>query len=143
MENKVASFEDLIVWKEAMNLCYEVYDSLISSKDFGLRDQIQRSSVSIPSNIAEGFERETDKEFIRFLYIAKGSCGELRTQLYIAKRQKTISENSCDHYIIKVKTIAALIQRLISSKKNKLLKKIGKGLLLLLTSLPFFPSSTS
>jgi four helix bundle protein len=80
-------FEDLVVWKKAKELAVLIYkitsDSKIS-KDFGLRDQIRRSAVSIPSNIAEGDERETDKEAVRFFYIAKGSLAEMRTQLMIA-----------------------------------------------------------
>ena len=78
------SFEDFLIWQEGMNLCDEIYSSLKKCNDFGLLDQIQRSSVSIPSNIAGGFELRTNKGFIRHLYISKGSVGELRTQLYIA-----------------------------------------------------------
>ena len=82
--NKIQKFEDLNVWKESVKLSVKIYKSLKNCKDFGLRDQLQRSAVSIPSNIAEGFDRKGNKEFIQFLYIAKGSCSELRTQLYIA-----------------------------------------------------------
>ncbi|MEP6646977.1 MAG: four helix bundle protein, partial [Saprospiraceae bacterium] len=99
MENKYQSFEDLIIWKESMQLCFDIYAVLKPCRDYGLKDQIQRSAVSIPSNIAEGFERQTDKEFIRFLFIAKGSCGELRTQLYIANEQKNILQNLCLEFI--------------------------------------------
>ena len=87
---KGSYFEDLEMWKEGMQVCVRVYELLKDCKDFGFRDQIQRSAVSIPSNIAEGYERQTDKEFIHFLFIAKGSCGELRTQLYLAKELKYI-----------------------------------------------------
>jgi len=80
-------FEELKVWQKAKDLAVLIYkvtsDGKIS-KDFGLRDQIRRSAVSIASNIAEGDERETDKESVRFFYIAKGSLAELRTQLMIA-----------------------------------------------------------
>ncbi len=82
------SFEDLPVWKEAKDLAVLLYKMTSRgklSKDFGLKDQIQRSSISISSNIAEGFERGTKQEFIQFLYIARGSCGELRSQIFIAK----------------------------------------------------------
>jgi len=75
--------EDINVWKESIDLVLYVYKLINQSKtfqkDYGLKDQVQKSAVSIPSNISEGFERETNAEFIRFLYIAKGSCGELRT----------------------------------------------------------------
>ena len=121
MEKKIESFEDLFIWQESMDLCTEIYQSLKDCRDFGLRDQLQKSSVSIPSNIAEGYERETRKEFIRFLYISKGSSGELRTQLIIAKRLKIIEEVKCLLFIDKTKRIAAMIQNLIKKKKASLL----------------------
>jgi len=77
-------FEDLEIWKRSKGLSVKIYKKFSDLRDFGFKDQITRSSLSIPSNIAEGFERDSNKEFIRFLYIAKGSCGELRTQLKIA-----------------------------------------------------------
>ena len=120
MENKFQSFEELIIWKESMQLCFDIYAALKTSKEFGLKDQIQRSAVSVPSNIAEGFERETDKEFIRFLSIAKGSCGELRTQLYIGKELKTIEEGLCLMFIDRAKKNSSMIQNLITHKKEKL-----------------------
>ena len=76
----VKYFEDLDVWKEARRLTKEIYAATPDakfSKDFGLRDQIRRAAVSVMSNIAEGFERGGNQEFIQFLYIAKGSCGEV------------------------------------------------------------------
>ena len=81
---KSLRFEDLEIWQESMRICKETYAAFKECKDFGLKDQIQRSAVSVPSNIAEGFERKSEKETVHFLYIAKASCGELRTQLYIA-----------------------------------------------------------
>lgn len=83
-EEKMNRFEDLEIWKRSVKLSVSVYKEFHALKDFGFKDQITRSSLSIPSNIAEGFERDSNKEFIRFLYIAKASCGELRTQLKIA-----------------------------------------------------------
>jgi four helix bundle protein len=76
-------FEDLDVWRRSSRLCVEIYRGFASCKDFGFKDQITRSSLSIPSNIAEGFERGSDKDANKFFYYAKGSCGELRTQIYI------------------------------------------------------------
>jgi four helix bundle protein len=99
-------FRDLLVWQKSKELAVHIYK--ISNqgelnKDYGLRDQIRRSAVSISSNIAEGDERDTNKESIRFLYIAKGSLAELRTQLeiayeigYIEKRVYSELENVCD-----------------------------------------------
>lgn len=81
------SFEDLKVWKTACNLAVTIYDSFKTCRDYGLKDQITRSAVSVASNIAEGAERDSGPDFIRFLNIAKGSAAELRTQLYIAERE--------------------------------------------------------
>ena len=81
------SFEETELWQDAMALCTRIYFITHKSgldKDFGLKDQIRRSAVSVPSNISEGFERGSNKQLIYFLYIAKGSCGELRTQIQIA-----------------------------------------------------------
>jgi len=88
------SFEELNIWKNArelVNLIYELTKGDRFSRDYSLTDQIRRASVSIVSNIAEGFERGSNKEFVQFLYIAKGSCGELRSQLSIAFDQQYIS----------------------------------------------------
>jgi four helix bundle protein len=98
-------FQDLVVWGRAKELALAVYRLTRSeplSRDFALRDQMWRSAISIPSNIAEGDERETDKEAVRFLYIAKGSAAELLTQLIIAheigcldSREFTKMESMC------------------------------------------------
>ena len=77
-------FEDLEIWKEGMEICKDVYVRLKDCKDYGLKDQMQRAAVSIPSNIAEGYERNSVKEKQQFMFIAKASCGELRTQLYLS-----------------------------------------------------------
>ena len=76
-------FEDLEVWKRGARLSADIYKGMAEIRDFGFRDQITRSGLSIPSNIAEGVERESNLDCIRFLTYAKGSCGELRTQIYI------------------------------------------------------------
>ena len=88
-----SSFETLDAWKRSCQLSVRVYNLMRDSKDYSLKDQIFRSSISIPSNIAEGAERDSKKEFIRFLHISKGSAAELRTQTYIACRVKLINEN--------------------------------------------------
>ncbi|MFC1840394.1 four helix bundle protein [Thermodesulfobacteriota bacterium] len=83
----IENFEDLEVWQHARSIAKEIYTISRKekfSKDYGLRGQIQRAAVSIMSNIAEGFERGSNKEFIQFLFIAKGFAGEVRAQLYIA-----------------------------------------------------------
>lgn len=88
---KVERFEDLKVWQESRILIGFVYDLLKANKDFGFKDQIQRASISIMNNIAEGFERKSDAEFKRFLDIAKASCGEVRSMLYLAEDLKYIT----------------------------------------------------
>ncbi len=85
--SKVERFEDLVAWQKAKQLAKDVYDITRAdafSRDFGLSRQIQRAAVSVMSNIAEGFERHKPGEFHQFLSIAKGSCAEVRSQLYIA-----------------------------------------------------------
>ena len=87
MTTKISSFEDMPVWKAGRALAQNVYlltGQGKTARDFGLRDQMQRAVVSIVSNIAEGFERNNNKEFLTFLRYAKGSVAELRTQLMIA-----------------------------------------------------------
>jgi len=94
---KAASFEDLKVWQDAREFvksAYKLTSSENFKKDFELKDQIQRASVSIMNNIAEGFERNNNKEFIKFLGYAKGSAGEVRSMLYITLDLNYIQENS-------------------------------------------------
>lgn len=84
---KIERFEDIEAWqlaREATTLVYEISSKGEFARDFALRDQIRRSTASIMSNIAEGFERDGDREFLQFIAIAKGSCGEARSQLYVA-----------------------------------------------------------
>jgi four helix bundle protein len=98
----VKQFEDLEVWRDARRLTQAIYRLTRAekfSKDFALRDQIQRATISIMSNIAEGFERGGNQEFCQFLYIAKGSCGEVRSQLYIALDQSYVSRNELDQLL--------------------------------------------
>lgn len=80
----IQKFEDLICWQKARELTSEIYKELKDCKDFGFKDQIQRAALSVMSNIAEGFERGTKQEFVNYLFIAKGSAGEVRAQLYAA-----------------------------------------------------------
>jgi len=111
------SFEDLEVWKRACRLAVKIYDSLKNCSEFGLKDQMTRAVVSIASNIAEGAERDSDKEFIRFLHYAKGSAAELRTQVYIASCIKVLSSELRDELIEELKIISKQLQSLIKSKQ--------------------------
>lgn len=88
---KIEKFEDIIAWQKAKLLTYNIYKLLKNNRDFNFKDQIQRASVSIMNNIAEGFERKGDREFKKFLYIAKGSCAEVRSMLYLASDLKYIN----------------------------------------------------
>ena len=117
MDNEYQSFEDLWIWKESMSICYEVYDCMEGCRDFGLRNQMQECSVSVPSNISEGFELHTDRAFIRHLYISKGSAAELRTQTYIAIHRKYISVERGENLIIRIKRLGAGIQNYIKARK--------------------------
>ncbi len=114
------SFEDLEVWKRSCRVAVEIYELLKDCRDFGIKDQLTRSAVSIPSNIAEGAERDSKPEFIRFLNIAKGSAAELRTQLYIAQRIGIISPSDTNQLIPELKEISSMLQGLIYSIKNQL-----------------------
>lgn len=109
----------LEVWQSAMAFVTEVYNithKLPASERFGLIDQIRRASVSIPSNIAEGAARQSDKEFIQFLYIALGSCAEVETQLLIAKNLFYIQ--SIDEEYHKLQSIKKMLLGLIKFKKQ-------------------------
>ena len=93
--SEIKRFEDLDTWqraRELTRLIYEISSSSNFAKDFGLRDQIRRSAVSILSNISEGFERGGNKEFLMFLPYAKGSCGQLRYHMYVALDQEYIND---------------------------------------------------
>lgn len=114
------SFEELEVWQRACRLSVEIYRLLIGCRDYGLRDQMTRAAVSIASNIAEGAERGSISEFIRFLFIAKGSAAELRTQVYIATRLGTIlPESNAQKLIIEIKEISNMLYGLIKSLKKQ------------------------
>jgi len=119
-------FEDIEAWQKARKLTREIYtvsNENPFSKDFGLRDQIRKASVSVMSNIAEGFERGGTKEFIQFLSIAKGSSGELRSQLYVALDQGYLKEEMFDRLLV----TALETSRMISGLINYLRKSKMKG----------------
>lgn len=116
---KIERFEDLEVWKKSVRLSIQIYKALKNCKDYGFRDQIQRAAVSVPSNIAEGYERNTNREYIQFLHIAKGSCGELRTQLYIAGKLEIIPKEASQEFIKNTKEISAMLFSLIRTRREK------------------------
>ena len=116
MTAKIEKFEDLNIWKDSMALVLDLYKLLKQCKDYSLRDQIQRAAVSIPSNIAEGFERQSNKEFIRFLYYSKGSCGELRTQIHLAIALEFIEKEIGTDIIDRTRKISSQIFNLIKAR---------------------------
>ncbi len=114
--SKVDQFEDLRIWQEARELVKLIYQSINSdqagSKDWGFRNQIQAAVVSIMNNIAEGFERGSDKDFARFLDIAKASCGEVQSMLYLAEDLKYIDSKKSSELRGKAVTISKGISAL-------------------------------
>ena len=118
MEKYFKKIEEIEVWKRGCSLAVQIYkltDNDDLNKDWGLRDQIRRAAVSIPSNIAEGYERESNTEFKRFLYISKGSCGELRTQLYIAQAIGKLNKEVSQNLIRECIEISSMLSALIKS----------------------------
>ncbi len=116
---KTTRFEDIESWKKSRELTRSIYRITLRqkfSRDFGLRDQIRRAAVSVLSNIAEGFEHDGDKEFIQFLSLAKGSCVELRAQLYVALDQGYIE----DAEFASLRDVVTEISRVISGLINYL-----------------------
>ena len=109
------SFEDLEVWKISCQLSVVIYQTLNGCRDYSFRDQMQRSAISVPANIAEGAERGSVKDFIRFLHIAKGSAAELRTQLYIADKIGIIEAHKRKELCEQLITISKMLQALITS----------------------------
>src|SRR5712691_36675 len=106
------SFEDLEVWQRGCRLSVSIFQSFRACKEFSLKDQIQRSGLSIPSNIAEGSERGSLKDFAHFLNIAKGSCGELRTQLYIAGKLHFVGKIEFEKLVAESKELSAMLEGL-------------------------------
>jgi len=118
---KIERFEDLEIWQEARELCKRVFEITSVSpfcNDFKLRDQIRGSSGSVMDNIAEGFERGGNKEFIQFLGVAKGSCGETRSQSYRAFDYKYISQEILDEFISRTTQLSKKISSLIAYLKK-------------------------
>ncbi len=91
-DKKIERFEDIIAWQKARELVNQVYRAFNDTSDFNFREQMQRAAVSVMNNIAEGFERKTNNEFKHFLFMAKGSCGEVRSMIYAALDLKKITE---------------------------------------------------
>ena len=113
------SFEELEVWQRACRQAVEIFRIFEDIKNWTLRDQIQRAALSVPSNIAEGCERNSGRDFQRFLSIALGSNAELRTQLYIARRIGVIEQDTLETLITEAKQISAMLNGLRKSITRK------------------------
>ncbi len=111
----IARFEDSFAWLKAKQLCIEVHKTFENSKDFGFRDQIQRAAVSVMNNIAEGFERKGNKEFDYFLYVSRGSCGEVRSMLILEKELNKINNKKQKDLITLAEEVSKIISGLIKS----------------------------
>lgn len=112
---KIEKFEDIISWQKGTELSVIIYDIFRSNRDYGFRDQIQRAAVSISNNIAEGFERQSNKELSKFLYIAKGSAGEVRSMLSIALKLNYINQNQFNDLQNRCIEISRLISAFIKT----------------------------
>jgi four helix bundle protein len=116
---KIEKFEDLIAWQKAQSFTVLIYKEFAHIKDYSFKDQICRASVSISNNIAEGFDRGSKKEFIRFLCIAHASCSEVKSMLYLAMKLEYFSQETMNTYLTLGNEISIIIRGLISAcKKN-------------------------
>ncbi|MCL2682738.1 MAG: four helix bundle protein [Bacteroidales bacterium] len=110
---KFDRFEDILVWQKAKQLTIKCYELFAESKDWGFKDQILRASVSIMNNIAEGFERKSNNEFKQFLFVAKGSCGEVRSMIILANDLKKINQTQYTELFNLSEEISKMLSSLI------------------------------
>lgn len=124
MENKITSFEDLVIWKNAQELAMKVYilaeGNEFIKKDYSLKDQLKSAAISISDNISEGFEYNNNPDFHRFLRIAKGSCGEIRNKILFVKRMKFINDNKANELNDEAIILGKQIEELIKKVKMKI-----------------------
>jgi len=113
------TFENLDVWKDAIDLAASVYDAIRGCRDSGFRHQIQSAALSISSNIAEGYERDSNAEFIRFLFIAKGSCGEVRSQAHFGRRVGLFEESQAFRLAEHSRALSRRLMRLIQVRRER------------------------
>jgi four helix bundle protein len=113
------TFENLEVWQDAIELAARVYELFRDCRDFGFRAQIQDAAVSVSNNIAEGYERDSNAELIRFLFIAKGSCGEVRSQTYVAGRVKLLTDTDAALLISDAKRLSRRLMKFIHARRVK------------------------
>jgi len=114
----ITKFEDIIAWKKSQDFAVEIYLSFKDVKDYSLKDQLFRSVISISNNIAEGFDRNSDLDFNRFLMISKSSCNETKSMLYLAARLGLISQEKKDLLLSQAEEIQKIITGLSKSLKR-------------------------
>lgn len=115
MAVQFAKFEDMKIWQESATLATDIYAFFKDNRDYGFKDQIQRAAVSIMNNIAEGYERGSKKSFTSYLLIAKGSCGEVRSMLYLAGKLGYLSESESEQLMKRAMDLSKMIYGFIRS----------------------------
>lgn len=115
---KISRFEDIVAWQKARLVYGILFKSFKGNRDFSFKDQLFRAQLSIMNNIAEGFDRRSRKEWIQYLYIAKGSCSEVRSMLYIALDNEYLTNNEFEELIVKTESISKMLQGLIKVTKE-------------------------
>jgi len=115
MDTKITRFEDIIAWQKAMTLCVKIYDLFKDHNDYSFRNQIQRAAISISNNIAEGYERMNNNELRYFLYVAKGSSGEVRSMLRLAVLLGIITEKMGKELVADAEEISKILSGLIKA----------------------------
>ncbi|MDR3350463.1 MAG: four helix bundle protein [Prevotellaceae bacterium] len=120
---RYGKFEDLEVWKLSMRLSLTIYGLFKECKDYGFKDQIQRACVSVPANIAEGDERQTNKESVQFFYIARGSSAEVRTFLHLAIALKYVPQDKGLDIIDQYKKVSSMLYRLIENRRTDVVRR--------------------
>lgn len=114
------TFEDIIAWQKAQDLAVDIYKEFGNLKDFGFKDQICRAVISISSNIAEGFDRSTDKEFRMYLYYSRGSSAEVKSLLKLAPKLNLCTQEKADLLYMKAEEIGKILGGLINTLSNKI-----------------------
>ena len=114
----IQKFEDVIAWQKSQELAVKIYRAFKDLKDFGFKDQICRAAVSISNNIAEGFDRSSKADFVRFLYISLSSCSEVKSMLYLAEKLHHLPESEAERLRVESAEISRIITGLIKSLKN-------------------------
>ena len=113
----INKFEEILSWQKARILTISIYKTFEDSKDFAFKNQIERAAVSIMNNIAEGYERKSNKEFSYFLFVAKGSCAEVRSMLYLAKDLEKVNKTEFEEFYNLSLEISKLLSGLIKTLK--------------------------